>query len=156
MIEPADVQDLIARWWWHYDAAEFEELTRLLTLDTTFVCRTDTGQTAFEEFVRADVAGRDAVMTWQREHRLASPYPLRHNGTNIHLTRRGESDADFASYLFVTQVVGLMPSPLPGGRVTGSVRLQDRELRIASLDVVLDTEESVVLSERAGSPSVEA
>ena len=63
---------------------------------------------------------------------MASPYPLRHNGTNIHLTRRGESDADFASYLFVTQNVGLMPSPLPGGRVTGSVRLEDRELRIAS------------------------
>jgi hypothetical protein len=153
VIDAADVQDLIGRWWYHYDQAEFEELEELLTEDMRFTCQTDTGATDFEEFVRADIAGRAEVMRWQRPHRMGSPYPLRHHGTNIHVTRRGADDADFASYILVMQTVDMYPAPIPGGIVTGTVRRVDGVVRLAQLNVVLDTEDSTVLSERATSPS---
>jgi len=150
VIEPADVQQLINRWWFAYDRADFEQMTDLLTTDVQFVCRTDTGETDFEEFVRADVSGRDAVMAWQTPHRMGSPDPLRHNGANIHITRGDAAEADFASYIFVTHNVAGFPSPLSSAIVTGTVRLEDGHLRIAHMTVVLDTQDSVALSERSG------
>jgi hypothetical protein len=150
MIEPAHAQDLISRWWFAYDQADFEQLSELLTSDIRFVCRTDTGQTDWEEFVRADVSGRETVMAWQTTHRMGSPSPLRHNSSNIHLTRQDSDEADFASYILVTHNVGGFPSPLPSGVVTGTLRSEGGTLRIAQLTVVLDTQDSVPLSERAG------
>ncbi len=93
MIEPAQLQDLVARWWWNYDEGNFDVLASLLTDDVHFSCRTDSGTTDYEEFVRADYSGRDAVMTWQKDHRLHSPYPLRHNGTNVHIVEQRDHEA---------------------------------------------------------------
>ena len=59
---------------------------------------------------------------------------------------RGE-EADFASYIFVTQIVDGV-SPLSTAIVNGTVRVEDGALRIAALHVVLDTEDSVVFSQR--------
>jgi hypothetical protein len=73
--------------------------------DVHFTVRTDTGKTDFEEFVNADVHGKADVMHWQREHRLDSPSPLRHNGTNVHLAGTRGENALFQSYIFVTQIV---------------------------------------------------
>lgn len=143
MIESAAVQDLVARWWCSYDEGRFDVLRSLLTDDARFVCRTDTGQADWEEFVRADVAGRDDVVAWQARHRLDSPYPLRHHGTNVHVLDRDGNEARFASYLHVTHMVGGQVAPLPGGTVAGRVRLADGELRICELEVVLDTVDSV-------------
>jgi SnoaL-like domain len=148
MIEPAHVQDLIGKWWFAYDQANFEQMSGLLTADMRFVCRTDTGQTEWEEFVRADVSGRETVMAWQTTHRMGSPSPLRHNSSNIHLTRQDDDEADFASYILATHNVGGFPSPLPSGVVTGTVRSEGGALRISQLTVVLDTQDSVALSER--------
>ena len=148
MIEPAAVQDLMGRWWWNYDEGRFEVLTGLLTDDVRFSCRTDTGATAFEDFVRCDITGRDDVMAWQTEHRLASPYPLRHNGTNVHVVEQRDRGAVFASYIFVTHIVEGAVSNLSTGIVNGEVRIQDGSLRIARLEVVLDTQHSVPLGER--------
>ena len=148
MIEPAAVQDLMGRWWWNYDEGRFDVLTGLLTDDVRFSCRTDTGATAFEDFVRCDVTGRDDVMAWQTEHRLASPYPLRHNGTNVHVVEQRDRGAVFASYIFVTHIVEGAVSNLSTGIVNGEVRIQDGSLRIARLEVVLDTQHSVPLGER--------
>jgi hypothetical protein len=139
-IAPADLQDTIARWWWNYDEGNFDVLSSLLTEDVHFTCRTDTGTTDFEEFVRADARGRDTVMHWQSEHRKNSPYPLRHNGTNVHIVEQRGDEASFASYIHVTQVVDLQVVGLPAGIVTGVVRQEpDGVLRIAALEVVLDT-----------------
>ena len=148
MIEPAAVQDLMGRWWWNYDEGRFDVLTGLLTDDVRFSCRTDTGATAFEDFVRCDVTGRDDVMAWQTEHRLASPYPLRHSGTNVHVVSQRDRGAVFASYIFVTHIVEGAVSNLSTGIVNGEVRIQDGSLRIARLEVVLDTQHSVPLGER--------
>jgi len=147
VIEPAAVQDLVARWWWNYDEGNFDVLTGLLTDDVHFSCRTDSGTTDYEEFVRADHTGRDAVMAWQTDHRVNSPYPLRHNGTNVHITEQRGDEASFSSYIFVSQIAGGV-SPLSTAIVNGRVRREGDALLLAELEVVLDTMESKVFSER--------
>src|SRR5438552_10296637 len=141
MIEPAELQDLVARWWWNYDEGNFKVLDELLAEDVHFSCRTDSGTTEYEEFVRADFRGRDAVMEWQTDHRMNSPYPLRHNGTNVHIVEQRGDEAAFASYIFVSQIVGGV-SPLSTAIVNGVVRRVGDSLRLAELEVVLDTMES--------------
>jgi hypothetical protein len=138
---------LLARWWFAYDAGEFELLTELLDQDAHFQCRTDTGTTSFEDFVRAESNGRDEIMRWQTEHRLDSPFPLRHNITNFHLTGHDGDLVRFRHYLSVTQVKDVMPVPVPGGVVEGALRSRDGVTRIADLVVVLDTMDSVPLRE---------
>jgi hypothetical protein len=147
VIEPAAVQDLVARWWWNYDEGHFDVLTRLLTDDVHFVCRTDTGTTDYEEFVRADHRGRDAVMAWQTDHRRNSPYPLRHNGTNVHVTEQLGDEATFSSYIFVSQINGGV-APLSTAIVNGRVRVEDDALLLAELEVVLDTMDSKPFADR--------
>jgi 3-phenylpropionate/cinnamic acid dioxygenase small subunit len=148
VIRPADLQNLLGKWWFAYDNALFDEWPALFTADARFTCRTDTGTTDFEEFVRADVAGRDDVLAWQTQHRLDSPHPLRHNGENVHLTHTSGDEAAFRSYIWVTQIVGGSPSPLSTAVVDGAVRVEDGELRIHELNVVLDTQDSIPLTER--------
>ncbi len=147
MIPLTEVQGLIGQWWYAYDQGDFATLTRLLTEDVHFQCDSDTGATDFEEFIRCDRRGRDAVMEWQTEHRTASPYPLRHNGTNIHLTSSQPAEADFASYIFVTQIVNGGVSALSTGLVRGTVHRVGACLLIAALRVTLDTMNSVPLAE---------
>jgi hypothetical protein len=147
MIEPSHVQDLVARWWWNYDEGNFDVLTSLLTNDVHFSCRTDSGTTDYEEFVRTDVTGRDAVMGWQTDHRLNSPYPLRHNGSNIHVVAESGEEASFRSYILVTAIEGgvvVQPTALLSGRV----RRDGEILLLAELEVVLDTNESVLFRDR--------
>jgi hypothetical protein len=148
VIEPAAVQELLGRWWWNYDEGRFDVLAGLLADDAHFSCRTDTGATAFEDFVRCDVTGRDDVMAWQTQHRIDSPYPLRHHGSNVHIVGYGDDGATFASYIFVTQIVDGAVSNLSTGIVNGAVRLQDGALRLTRLEVVLDTRQSVPFGER--------
>jgi hypothetical protein len=145
-IDVAEAQELVGRWWFNYDEGRFDVLTGLLTDDVHFTCRTDTGATDYEEFVRADLAGRDDVMAWQRQHRLDSPYPLRHNGTNVHIVERRGGEADFCSYIFVTQITEGV-SNLSTGIVTGTVRRAPDGLRLAALHVALDTMTSKPLRE---------
>jgi hypothetical protein len=147
MIDPAALHELVGRWWWNYDEGNFDVLRELLTGDAHFTCRTDTGTTDYEEFVRADYSGRDAVMAWQTDHRLHSPYPLRHNGTNVHVVEQQGDEATFASYLFVSQIVGGV-APLSTAVVHGRVRLEAGTLRLAALHVVLDTMDSKVFTDR--------
>lgn len=147
MIDPGAVQDLVARWWWNYDEGNFDVLASLLTDDAHFSCRTDSGMTDYEEFVRADYTGRDEVMAWQTDHRLNSPYPLRHNGTNVHITDQRGDEASFSSYIFVSQIVGGV-SPLSTAIVNGAVRRVGDRIQLAALEVVLDTMESKPFKER--------
>jgi hypothetical protein len=149
MIDPGEVQDLLGRWWWNYDEGNFHVLRGLLTNDTHFRCRTDTGATDYEEFVRANLHGRDEVMEWQQEHRTNSPYPLRHNGTNVHVVDQRGTEASFASYIHVTHLVAGQVTNLSSAIVNGLVRREADLLRLADLEVVLDTMDSVVFALRA-------
>ena len=148
MIGIAEIQDVIGKWWWNYDEGNFDVLDGLLTDDTHFSCRTDTGMTEFEEFVRAEVRGRRAVMAWQTDHRANSPYPLRHNGTNIHVVARRGDEGDFSSYIFVTHITGSDVTNLSTAIVNGTVRRVEDAVLIARLEVVLDTRESVLFCDR--------
>jgi hypothetical protein len=147
LITLTDVQQVLGHWWYAYDQGDFDVLPGLLTDDMHFSCESDTGTTPFEDFIRADIHGRDAVMAWQTDHRLNSPFPLRHNGTNIHVTRAEANEADFASYIFVTQIVEGAVSPLSTGLVRGTVRQEGEAVRIAKLRVTLDTQSSIPLVE---------
>ena len=70
MIQPADVQQLMARWWFACDNALLDEWNSLWTRDAHFSCRSDTGKTAYEEFVTADAQGFDAVIARSRVSRI--------------------------------------------------------------------------------------
>lgn len=148
MIESADVQQLISHWWFAYDNAIYEEWPEFFADDAHFVCKTDTGMTAFEDFVNADVRGRDEVLAWQVQHRQGSPSPLRHGGENIHISENRGDEADFRSYIRVSQIVNGSPSNLSTAVVCGTVRVEGGKVRISELVVVLDTEDSTVLGER--------
>jgi hypothetical protein len=148
-VDPASASQLIARWWCAYDEGDFTTMDALLADGVTFRCRTDTGTTAFEDFVRADLSGRDAVMAWQVQHRMDSPHPLRHQALNFHLTGKVGEKVGFRHYLVVTQVQDLMPTFVPGGVVDGAVVVtSDGSLQIAELTVVIDTMDSVPFRDR--------
>jgi hypothetical protein len=147
-IDPTEAEQLLARWWCAYDEGLFDEMRGLLDEDIHFQCRTDTGTTSFEEFVRAEGRGRDTVMRWQTQHRLDSPYPLRHHLTNFHLVTLDGDEARFRHYLSVTQVKDVFPTAVPGGVIEGAVRRQPGGgLAISDLALVLDTMDSVPLRE---------
>lgn len=148
MIGAAQVHELLGRWWWSYDEGHFDVLATLLADDAHFTCRTDTGTTDFEDFVRADVRGRDAVVAWQTEHRGNSPYPLRHHGTNLHLTEQSGDEAAFAAYILVTHIVAGAITPLSSALVSGRVRRVGNAVRLSRLDVELDTRTSVPFADR--------
>lgn len=150
MVALSTVQNLIASWWFDYDQGNFDAWYDYFTIDAHFSCRSDSGQTEFEEFIRADVTGREAVVAWQTQHRRDSPYPLRHNGTNVHVTAARDQEAEFRSYLFVTQIVGGAVTNLASGQCLGTVRVEDGTARIADLEVILDFTNSELFSDGAG------
>jgi hypothetical protein len=151
VVDLTDVQGLLASWWFAYDEGDFDAFPAYFAPDAHFSCRSDSGQTDFEEFVRAEVTGED-VVAWQVDHRRNSPYPLRHNCTNVHLAATRPGEADFRSYLFVTQVVGGGIGNLASGVCAGTVRDHGGALRFADMRVVLDFTDSVTFSDATSFP----
>jgi hypothetical protein len=134
--------ELIHRWWFNYDEGNMDVLEGLLTEDAHLLSRTETGLHPFEEFIRADSKGRDVAIAWTKDHRRKSPYPLRHNATNIHVSAERGDELDLESYLFVTQIIERTPSTLSSGLVHLTLRLTPDGYRIARKEVVLDSIES--------------
>ncbi len=155
MIDLATVQGLLGSWWFDYDRGDFERWPAYFTPDAHFSCRSDSGETVFEDFIRADVRGGDEVVAWQVEHRRNSPYPLRHMASNVHVTAARVAEADFRSYLFVTQIVGGAVSNVSTGVVLGTVRADDGVPRFAALRVVLDFTDSVAFTDATRHESAE-
>ena len=143
-IDLATVQGLLSGWWFDYDQGTFDTWPAYFTADARFTCRSDSGSTDFEEFIRADVEGREAVVAWQVQHRRDSPYPLRHFAGNVHLVGTRTGEVDFRSYLLCTQIVEMSVSNLASGIVHGTVRSDDDgTARLAVLRVRLDFTNSV-------------
>jgi hypothetical protein len=141
----AEVEELIGRWWFVYDQGDVDAFDSMFTSDAVFTVGLDDPTVAWAEFATAEASGRDQIVAWQTEHRLDSPAPLRHHSSNLHRTGTDGDGVTFASYILVNQVVDEMPAMLPSGTVTGTVRREDGELRIARLDVVLDVRASTPL-----------
>ncbi|MBM7459503.1 hypothetical protein ACIBED_13395 [Rhodococcus coprophilus] len=140
---PGDLAALLAAWWFHYDEWNPAALRALMTDDISFSCASDTGATDYEDFIRADLHGVDDVMSWKENHRSNSPYPLRHNGTNVFPTGSEDGELSFTSYIFVTKIVDGRPHNVSSGVVRGAVRATAAGLAFSRVDVVLDTQDSV-------------
>jgi hypothetical protein len=140
----AEVTELLGRWWLKYDEGDIDGLAPMLTEDATWRTRTDTGATDYEEFVRSDLSGRDRIVAWQKPHRAESPHPLRHMTVNVVV----DPDGAFASYLFVTQILGGKPDPISTGVLRGRVGRGPDGLQFSAFELTLDTQESVPLEQR--------
>ena len=145
----SDAQEVLSKWWFHYDAGDMEVIAQLFTEDAHFSCRSDSGESEWEEFVRADLSGRESVMEWQTLHRADSPYPLRHHGSNFHVTGRTDGELTFASYILVTHVDGVLPVGVSSAVVNGTIRADGGVLRLSAMELVLDMTTSVPFKDRA-------
>ncbi len=145
-ISLSELQEFVAEFWYHYDEGHYDDLAARLADDVHYASRSDTGTTEFEEFVRADVRGRDETLAWLTEHRNGSPYPLRHNGTNIFRTGSDGAVTTFRSYIFVTQVTNRAPFAVSTAIVDGGVSRGLSGLLLTSMTVILDTRESAPFS----------
>jgi hypothetical protein len=135
--------ELIHRWWFNYDEGKLDVLAALLDEDCHTSSRTELGTHPHEEFIRSDCVGRADVMAWKKEHRRHSPYPLRHQATNVHVVGERGDELDVDSYLFVTHIVDRRPSPLSSGIVHWTLVRAGDDYRVRRQDVILDSIESV-------------
>ena len=133
--------ELVHRYWFNYDEGNLDLLETFWTEDCHITSRTDTGDHPFESFIAADARGPDAV-AWTKDHRQHSPYPLRHNATNIHVTAERSDELDIESYLFVTQIIDGKPSALSSGIARFTLVRTADGYRVRRQEVVLDFIES--------------
>lgn len=144
----AELQDFIGAFWYHYDEAHYDQLAASHADNVRYVSRSDSGASPFEELMSPELHGRDAVMDWLTDHRDQSPYPLRHHATNIHRIGADGGVVHVRFYLFVNQIANFVPFAVSSGVVNAAVRRSDSGLEFTDMDVVLDTTNSVLLSER--------
>jgi SnoaL-like domain len=147
-----ELQEFIARFWYDYDEAHYDELAASYAEDVHYLTRSDSGASPFEELMSPELHGRDAVMEWMSEHRKQSPYPLRHHATNLHRTGVDGGVTRALFYIFVNQIANFVPFAVSSGVVDVGVRRGANGLEFTEMNVILDTTNSVLLSERtAGS-----
>jgi 3-phenylpropionate/cinnamic acid dioxygenase small subunit len=139
--------EFIHRWWFHYDEGSFDLLDGLLTEDCHLRSRTETGRHPHEQFIASDNHGADTAMAWTKEHRRHSPYPLRHQASNIFVVATRGEEIDLDSYLFVTQIVDRKPSTLSSGIVHWTLLRAPDGYRLKSKEVVLDSIESIAFQD---------
>ena len=147
MIDGFRAVDTLNRWYVNYDEGRFDVLEQLVTDDADFSSRSDTGKHPLEASFRCHVVGRGAALAWTREHRLKSPYPLRHNIMNAYLAATRADEIDLEAYMFVTTIVDGRPYPMSSGLCRVTVRSSGDEYRLAAKHVVLDTLLSVPFRE---------
>ncbi len=139
--------EFVHHWWFHYDEGNLDRLAPLLTDDCHLVSRTERGDHPYEAFIASDNRGPAAAMAWTREHRRHSPYPLRHNATNVFVKAERGDEIDLASYLFVSQIVDRRPATLSSGIVHWTLRLTPDGYRLRSKETVLDSIESTAFQD---------
>jgi hypothetical protein len=144
-----ELQEFIAGFWFHYDEANYEELTARYAEDVHYLTRSDSGTSPFEELMSPELHGRDAVTAWLSEHRKQSPYPLRHHATNVHRTGTDGEVTRARFYIFVNQIANFVPFAVSSGVVNAAVRRGRNGLEFTEMEVVLDTQNSILLSEFA-------
>lgn len=142
-----DVQELIARFWYHYDQGQFDVLATFIGDEMEYVSRSESGDCPFEELLAAELHGGAETLAWLRRHRDENPYPLRHHATNIFRTG-GDGDVTTARfYLYVNQVTDNVPFDVSSGVVDVGIRRSESGLVLTALSVVLDAEDSIPFAE---------
>lgn len=147
VITLSELQEFIGEFWYHYDEAHYDEVAAAYAKDVRYVSRSDSGASPFEELMSPDLHGRDAVMQWLFDHRKESPYPLRHHATNIHRTGTDDDGTCARFYIFVNQIANFVPFAVSSGVANVGVRRGANGLEFTQMEVVLDTTNSVLLSE---------
>ena len=142
-----ELQEFIAGFWYHYDQAHYDELAARYAEDVHYVSRSDSGTSPFEELMSPELHGREAVMEWLSEHREQSPFPLRHHATNVHRIGTDGEVTRARFYILVNQIANFVPFAVSSGVVNVGVRRGTRGLEFTEMDVILDTTNSVLLSE---------
>jgi SnoaL-like domain len=142
-----ELQEFIAGFWYHYDEAHYDELTARYAEDVRYLTRSDSGASPFEELMSPALHGRDVVIEWLSEHRKQSPYPLRHHATNVHRTGADGEVTRARFYIFVNQIANFVPFAVSSGVVNVGVRRVASSLVFTDMEVVLDTQNSLLLSE---------
>jgi hypothetical protein len=145
----SELQEFIASFWYHCDEAHYDELAASYAEDVHYVTRSDSGASPFEELMSPELHGRGEVMEWLSDHRKQSPYPLRHHATNVHRTGTDGEVTHARFYIFVNQIANFVPFAVSSGVVHVGVRRATDGLMFTKMDVVLDTRNSVLLSELA-------
>ena len=145
----SELQEFIASFWYHYDEAHYDELAASYAEDVHYVTRSDSGASPFEELMSPELHGRGEVMEWLSDHRKQSPYPLRHHATNVHRTGTDGEVTHARFYIFVNQIANFVPFAVSSGVVHVGVRRATDGLMFTKMTVVLDTRNSVLLSELA-------
>lgn len=135
--------ELVHRWWFDYDEGHLDRLAPLLDDEVHSSSRTDTGTHPHEDFIRSDQHGREASLAWTIDHRRHSPYPLRHNQTNLHVVAERGDEIDLAGYLVVSRTTGGRPEVMSTGISRWTLRWTDDGYRILRKETVLDSAESV-------------
>lgn len=153
----SELQEFIAGFWYHYDEAHYDELAVRYADDVHYVSRSDSGASPFEELMSPELHGRDAVMEWLSEHRNQSPYPLRHHASNVHRIGTDDEVTRVRFYIFVNQIAQFVPFAVSSGVTEVGVRRGANGLEFTEMNVILDTSNSMLLSElRADSASTAA
>jgi hypothetical protein len=142
-----ELQEFIAGFWYHYDEAHYDELAARYAKDVHYVTRSDSGASPFEELMSPELRGRETVMEWLSEHRKQSPYPLRHHATNVHRIGTDGEVTRVRFYIFVNQIANFVPFAVSSGVVHVGIRREASGLAFTEMEVVLDTQNSVLLSE---------
>jgi hypothetical protein len=143
----SELQEFIAGFWYHYDEAHYDELAARCAQDVRYVTRSDSGASPFEELMSPELRHRDAVTKWLSDHRKQSPYPLRHHATNVHRIGTNGEVTRARFYIFVNQIANFVPFAVSSGVANVGVRRGANGLEFTDMDIVLDTTNSVLLSE---------
>ena len=152
----SEVQEFIARFWYHYDQGQFDVLATFIADDMEYLSRSDSGNCPFEELLAAELHGGAETLAWLSKHRDENPYPLRHHATNIFRTH---SDGDVTSvrfYLYVNQVTNNVPFDVSSGVVDARIRRGGNGLVFTSLTVLLDAEDSIPFAEHRAKTAASA
>lgn len=145
-ISLAELQNFVGEFWYHYDQAHYPELAAAFAENAVYLSRSEFGDCPFEESLTADLSGKTEVMAWLTEHRQASPYPLRHHTSNLHITG---SEGDITSarfYIFVNQVSNYVPFAVSSGVAEVDIRRSGDGFEFTKLSVILDARNSEPLS----------
>jgi hypothetical protein len=143
----SEVQEFIARFWYHYDQGEFDVLAGFIADEMEYVSRSDSGNCPFEELLAAELHGGADTLAWLKQHRDENPYPLRHHATNIFRLGTEGDVTKVRFYLYVNQVTNNVPFDVSSGVVDAGIRRGADGLVLTSLTVVLDAEDSIPFAE---------
>lgn len=155
-ISLSEIQEFFGGFWFHYDSGHYDELAVRFGEDATYISRSESGASPFEDILAAELHGRGAIIAWLTEHREGSPYPLRHNSTNIHRTGTSGDVTEVRSYIFVTQVANHVPFAVSSGVLETGVRRGAHGLEFTKFDLIMDTDNSIPFAEFKAAGNVAA